>query len=675
MVYIGNNALAANGRGIEPSLVDPRLPVNWKSADRSGASMHHGPSYRRAPPRTRAGYLKWLAGGRRDRSAHVDYVLLFFYGLERRLFADLGADLHRPEVAIILAEIEGLLGVYHEERSFARKAVQLVDFVEGVRSVNTDAPPVAWDPDRARGRIPAAVRVGIGKYVAKRSAIPAGWALSYLRHHPSGQLRTPAKRVIAEFDELFAIRYKARFGQGIRAPRPARNVELSYRASSPGFDGGVFIDLGRIPDVTLEQTLISELNELAKQCDGELDAYSRLIGRRPESAGTPIAVGLLPGVLLAEHCGPILEALRAWTSEVLDGRPRAVVTFSDLTEQWSLGQTPKLTRAETAALASTLANVGVGIEPDVRFGATTPSPGTKTVLFPLPEKARAKPSPLYRAALSLVHLIAMVAAADGRINSLEQRFVAEQLEGIPGLDPSDRVRLQAHLELLAMRKPRMYGIKRKVEAMEPGDLPRVGGLLIELAAADGVVNPKEIAVLEKLFEHMGLDEAHLYSRAHSLDLGNTGPVTVREGAPTTRWELPDPGAAAPGRPVALDPAKVQARLAETDRVSNLLTGIFVEDEPPPEEESPAPGPEPGSMIEGLDGPHSRLLDALVTRSEWDRGSVEELARSLGLPFLNGALDVINQAAFESCGDGIVEGDDPIVLNAYALEELTKMISS
>ncbi len=672
MVYVGNGALAANGLGPEPSLIDPRLPVSWRSPDRTGASVPRNPSYRGANPRARAAYLEWLAGGRMDGSAHIGYVLLFFYGLERRLFADLGADLHHPEVAVILAEVERLLRIYREAHPFPWSAGRLLDFVEGVRSVKSGSKPVSPVPEHVKVGVPAAVRVEIGKYVAKGSAIPVEWALSYLRHHPEGRLRTPAKRVAAEFDELFGIYYGARFGPGFRVQEPPRKIKLSYRAASSGFDGGVFMALDGIPDVTMEPALITDLNELAKQCDGELDAYSRLIGRRPDSAGTPIAVGLLPGVLLAEHCGPILEALRAWTSEVMDGRSRAVVSFRDLAEQWSPGHTSKLTRAETVALASMLASVGVGIEPDVRFGANTPSPGTKTILFPLPEEARAKPTPLYRAALSLVHLSALVAAADGRINSHEHRFVAQRLEGIPGLDPSDRVRLQTHLELLAMRKLRMYGIKRKVEAMEPGDLLNVGSLLIELAAADGAVNYEEIAVLEKLFDHMGLDEAHLYSRAHTLDLEKTGPVTVREGAPTSRWALPDPGAAAaPDRPVALDPAKVRARMAETDRVANLLTGIFADDEPQPGMESPAPGPEPGSLIKGLDGPHSHLLDALVSRSEWDRGSVEELARSLGLPFLDGALDVINQAAYESCGDGIVEGDDPIVLNAYALEELIR----
>ena len=672
MVYVGSGALAVNGHGTEPSLIDRRLHVNWKSPDRTGGSMQSGRSYKRAGPRARAGYLEWLAGGRRDGSAGIGYVFLFLYGLERRLFADLGADLQHPEVAIIQAEVERLLDIYREESSFAWSAGQLRDILEGVRSVSTDAQPVPWTPGRARHGVPAAVRVGIGKYVANRSAIPAGWALSFLRHHPERRLRTPASRVPTEFDDLFDIRYGERFGPGLRVRKPTRKLELNYRATSPGFDGGVFVKLAGLPDVTLEPAPIAKLNELAAQCEEELDAYSRMIGRHPDGTGTPAAVGLLPDVLIGKHGGPVLERLRAWTLETLSGSPWAVVTLREVVEHWSPGHTSKLTRTAARALASMLGAIDVGIEPDVRLGAPTPSPGTRMVLFPLPGGAGGQPTLVYRAAQSLVYLSALVAAADGTINPLEQRFVAERLEGITGLDTADRVRLLAHLTYLGAGRLRMYGMRRRVDAIEPSDLPKVGSLLIELAAADGGVNREEIATLEKLFEHMGLDEAHLYSRAHALDLGDPGPVTVLEGAPGTRWDVPEPGAGAAGSgPVTLDPAKVRARLAETDRVSDLLTGIFVDDDPPPEAGPRARPPAPGSTVAGLDGPHSQLLRALGSRPEWDRDSVAEMARSFGLPFLDSALDVLNETALDACGEALVEDGDPIVLNGYALEELAR----
>ena len=684
MVYVGSGALAANDSGIEPSLIDPGLPVHWKHSDRVGNTMGDRPSYQRVSPRARAAYLKWLAEGRRNRFAYIGYVFLFFYGLERRLFFDLGADLDHPEVAVIVAEIERLLGIYGDDSSFSRCARDLLDFVEALRSTNTDTQPVPWDPDRKGWQIPAAVRVGIGRYVAKRSGIPAEWALSYLRYHPETRLRTPAKRCEAEFDELFKIRYRARFRYGIKMRRPARSLQLLYGAASGGFSGGVSVTLDAIPDITSVSGPINKLKDLSEQCTYELDLYSRFIGRRPDEAGTGAAISLLPDVLLASRGGPILDELRSWTSEALAGRSSAVVRFDDLMERWSPGRAAKLGKRDAVSLASLLGKIGVGIEPDVRFGTSMPKPGSYAVLFPLPAGASTAPSPAYPVALSLVHLTAVVAGADGRISSNQRQYLAEHIENIPGLGEGERVRLQSHFLFLTTGKLSMFGMKRKVEALPTEDRTAVGEFLINVAAADGVVSPEAIGRLTRVFGYLDLDETDVYRHVHALSFGDRGPVIVRAASPGARWAVPEPVADTRQPPaVVLDPARVEARLAETAHVTALLSDIFADDTPavmgPPSADGGAapptpPGrptisPVPESTIEGLDAAYSALVTALAARSEWDRGVVEEIAESLGLPFLDGALDVINEAAMDACGEPLVEGDDPLELNAYAIEEL------
>lgn len=113
---------------------------------------------------------------------------------------------------------------------------------------------------------------------------------------------------------------------------------------------------------------------------------------------------------------------------------------------------------------------------------------------------------------------------------------------------------------------------------------------------------------------------------------------------------------------------MQVRIAETARVSSFLAGIFTEENPP--ETAPAPtDPDFGSTVEGLDGAHRRLLSAMASEPEWERRAVEEMAVSLGLPLLDGALDVINEISMDACGEPVVEGFDPVVLNPYAVKEL------
>ena len=682
MVYVGSGAKSVGGHGTEPCLIDPRLPIDWRRPDWAGTTMGYWPSYDSVDKRARAAYLSWLIDDRRNESAYIGYVFLFFYGLERRLLIDLNSDIDQPEVAVLVTEIERLLDIFGDNRSFAGYAGNLLGLIEAMRSVDADQQPVPWDPDYEGREVPTAVRIGVGRYVAAGLEIPAGWALSYLRYHPEGYLRTPATRCRSEFDALFMMRYQARFGEGIKVRRPAKNLAFSYRPASDGFGGEVSYTVNAIPDITSVIGPINKLKDLGAECTDELAAYSRFLGRRPEEAGTAAAMALLPGDLLATHGGPVFDNIRAWTSNLLAGNSSVVVPLDELVQRWAPGRTDNLAKRDAVSLASLLGKIGVGVEPDVRFGAATPKWGSDLVLFPLPAGAAAAPSPVYTAAMSLVHLTAVVAAADGLISAAEQKYLAEHVEHVLGLDVAERVRLEAHLAFLATGKLGMAGMKRRVEALPVEERAAVGRFLVDVAAADGVVSPEEITTLTKVFGHLGLDEADVYRQVHGLGTGDAGPVTVRGGEPTTRWALPDPSADAP-KPsaVVLDPAKVQARLAETARVTALLTDIFADDEepvavPPPERAAAAPTPaqptttpRPESRIEGLDAAHSALATALAGRPEWDRGEVEELAESLGLPFLDGALDVINEAAMDACGEPLAEGDDPVELNAYAIEEL------
>ena len=688
MVYVGSDTRSAAGDGGEPCLIDPRLRVKWRRPDWGGESMGYWPSYDGIQPSARAAYLSWLAGGRRDEAAYIGYVFLFFYGLERRLFVDLGSDCHHAETDTIVAEVEQLLDIYGGNSSFSGYASALLDFVGGLRAADTETEVVSWDPAYRRREVPAAVRVGIGRYVGRGLRIPPEWALSYLRYHPDvRRLRMPARRCPSEFDELFKVRYRDRFGNGVKVRRPARKLELSYRPASGGFGSEVSVTIDSIPDVTSVIGPINKLKDLAMKCTDELDAYSRFVGRHPDKAGTAEATGLLPDVLLASRGGPVVADLRGWASERLAGRSRAVVSVDDLVGRWSPERTTKLTKRETVSLAALLGKLGVGVEPDVRFGAPTPKPGSKAVLFRLPEGSSTAPSATYTAAMALVHLTALVAAADGTITAEEQQHLSEHVERTMTLDPTERVRLESHLAYLGSGKLGMAGVKRKVEALPLQERTAVGGFLVGVAAADGVISPEEIITLTKVFGYLGLDEAHVYRQVHAVGTGDAGPVTVREAKPDARWSIPAPtmDPQQPPARVELDPAKVEARLAETAHVTALLTEIFAEDESPagtdeaqiwghgePEvtaAESGVPAAT-GVTIGDLDVPHSAFVLALTERQEWVRSDLEDLAEALGLPFLDGVLDAINEAALDACGEPLVEGDDPLELNTYAIEELS-----
>ena len=694
MIYLGSGVSSATGYRPEPCLIDPDLPVNWRKPDRIGLTLDAWPSYNNADPRARAAFLEWLAGGRSDELVDTGYVLMFFFGLERRLLVDIGPDLSHPEIPVIAAEILRLAAVYGHDDAISTPALSLLSFLDALALRHADVRSDQTVLDEPWEQSTFAVLMGLGKLVADDSKVPPEWALAYLYHHPKSNLRTPAHRCPSEFGELFMERYRTRYRGGMKIRRPARDLRIAYEPASHGFrgftfpgfgglegdyrlagdfefgyDGHVEITLDGIPDVSRLTAPIKRLWKLAWECAEELDAYSRFIGKHPDRARSAAATCLLPDVLFEARGGPILDQLRNWTSETLAGRSTTVVALADLVAQWSPGRNGKLTTGEAKSLAALLGRLGVGIEPDVRLGATTPKPGSSAVLFPLPEGAGDTPSNAYHVAKRLLHLAAVVAGADGWISPRRLSFAVEQIGQIYDLDTAERRRAGAHMEFLATGRLGMHGVKEKVRMISEEARPAVGGLLVSLAMSDGAASPKQITALEKMFGHLGLDDAELYRQLHGLHLDDPVPVEMRGTRSAPRWAIPSAAQTArPISPAPLDAEKVQIRMAETARVSSFLADIFTEETPA--EAAPAPtDPDFGSIVEGLYGAHGRLLFAMASEPEWERRAAEEMAVSLGLPLLDGALDVINEMSMDACGEPVVEGFDPVVLNPYAVKEL------
>ncbi|MCB9373153.1 MAG: TerB N-terminal domain-containing protein [Microthrixaceae bacterium] len=678
MIYVGTGVASAAGHGIEPALIDPRLRVDWARPDWQGLGFSYWPSYDRIPEQARAAYLSWLAGTR-DQPVQIGYVFLYFYGLERRALTDLGISATDPELELIVAEVNRLLAIYGPaSSSFDGYASSFLNLLSAVKAVHEPISPPDHHAAKRSWEIPLTVRIGLGRFVAAGRPIPASWALSLVRTHPEAYLRTPAKRCPDEFDALFKLRYCAKYGDGMVVAAPKATVSVTYRPASAGFRGQIHHRLEAIPDITGLAGPINKLREIAGMCTDELDAYSRFVGRHPESKGSPRAVGLLPADLVAGGSSASIGQVRDWVQEHIAKGP-SVVSFDDLVELWSPGHAAKLVKADAVSIASLVEKFGAGVEPDVRFGAATPKPGSTAVLFPQSPGAPAAPSPGYSAAATLVHLTAVVAAADGSVSPEERAQVADHIETVLGLNEFERSRLNAHLLWLTAGKPALGGMKRRLEALTAAQRASIGRLLVDVAAADGQVTPDEITTLTKVYRLLCLDEADVYRTVHALASGDAGPPTVRPAEHEKRWSIPAAPTIddieSPVVAVRLDPEIVAARLAETATVTALLADIFTDDEPETDSAS-HPAAEASVVddadvvpIEGLDGAHSALAHRLRSQSSWDRSEAGEIAASLGLPLLDGALDRINEAALDLCGDPLVEGDDPLEINHYAVEEL------
>lgn len=70
----------------------------------------------------------------------------------------------------------------------------------------------------------------------------------------------------------------------------------------------------------------------------------------------------------------------------------------------------------------------------------------------------------------------------------------------------------------------------------------------------------------------------------------------------------------------------------------------------------------------MDEAHSALARMLVSRPEWTRDELLDVAADMDL-MLDGALEQINEAAFDTHDMPFVDGDDPVMVNSEILEKL------
>ncbi len=653
LIYVGTSLPASNGEP-DPCLINPSLSI---SAHDSGAERDVGYwwSYSQIPPSARRSYLMWLAGGRQDPNVDVGYAFLFFYGLERRVLLDAP---HDPEAAaelpIIAEEVQRLLKIFGERSgSFRYHASELLDWLS-----LANPPPLYRNPVPSFPRtfeLPLYVRLALGQTAIDRVPVPADLALAWARLEPSIRLRTPATRCAKEFDDLFRYKYKDAHGDGILLPRNRTKLKFVYRPASGGFRwrGEIKMSFGDIPDVTALTAPLRSLQSLVEDTTVELEAYSRLVGRNPDAKTSIEALLLLPVRMWPDTTRKNLAMLKVRLTRA----PRVMLLGELLA---LLGAQDALTRDKMKTLVCALDAIKVGFEPDILVGAKFPKINDKIVVFATsPEDASARATPAYRAAALTLELSSSIAAADGEIGADEFEHLRQEVQRWCHLSAAHRDRLTAHLALLREAPVSLSTIRKKLEGLASNQKEAIAAFMATVAQADGVVSPDEVKILERAYKALGVEPKKVFSDLHAVAAG-------------ARPEGTSPQAVEPGG-FKLDRARIATLQKETQQVSALLASIFTEEEPAPVQSTPEPEPEASESprpegVLGLDTSHAAFARLLLSRPQWTREELDDVALDLEL-MLDGALERINEASFEAYDIPFTEGDDPIEVNAELLRRL------
>jgi uncharacterized tellurite resistance protein B-like protein len=651
MLYVGGRLKALNG-GPEPCLISGQHTVA-RVGNYRARQMGYWPSYAEASPEERRAYLNWLSEGRSNPDCDIGYVFLFFYGLERRVILDSREDpAARNDWPAIIVELRRLLAIYGEKSgSFNQYAGELLSWIElDGKSSQLYKQPV---PDFPRTRdLPPYLRLALGQAAVDRAPLPAHLALAWIRLSPECYLRTAATRCPNEFERLFAQRYYEVLGPGLVLPKNRTKLKFVYRAASAGLRGAnVSMTFGEVPDVTALTAPIRKLMEIANQCTDELGSYSRLVGKDPDAAGALEGLLLLPATLWPAAAQ---EKLRALTAQMREGR--LSLPLKELLAVLG-GANQAFNRDRVRGLARALEGAEIGMEPHVLCGTKAPGEQDTIVLFsqPLMDSDVGSRTEYQTAALTL-QLASAVAQADGDFHDREVAHLRAQIEGWAHLTLAERRRLHAHLQWLTTSPMDLVALKKKLEPLPAAARETLAAFMATLTQADGFVSPDEVKFLEKVYKALGVEPKRVFSDIHTAGSGGTPASPVQAGK----------------QGFHLDAERIAALQEDTVRVSALLSKIFAEEadstpapaaltsEPELEDEAKAPL--------GLDEDHSVLLRLLLSRPEWTRAELEDAAADLDL-MLDGAMEQINEAAFEAFDEPLFEGEDPISVNTKLFEKV------
>ncbi len=672
MLYVGTGLPSAEGqRFLEPSLIDPKLPIKQSGEPNGKFHIGYWPEYKELSPEAKYAYLQWLADGRKNPRTNIGFVFIFFYGLERRLLSDSQTSKAAlAEAADIINEAQRLLNIYSRHGSFKRYATKFVDF--GRVKFTPNKISINVPKEKNYDEFPLSLQVGLSYYCAKTKPIPAEWALYWYQNYPFHKgLRTAAGRCEKEFLTLYEKKYRDKFGAGLMLKEPKKRLKLSYRPATRSISSEQTLTLESLPDALKLIRPLKQIEEVVESAIDELDPYSRYLGRNPGDTSSLPALSLLPKGIDLRGYGDGISGLEETIRKVLGQKSGAVFRASDILDHWSFKSDGKISKNENLSVINLLDRLGYSVEPDIRFTNMKIVPSGKLVVFKKTGDVPDSPTKEYQMAHLILSLAMAVSSSDGEISGEEKRHLANHLQTCLKLSTGERTRLSALFTYLTIEPPKLSSLRKHLEGVNNEQRRAILEFLISIANADNRVDPEEIKILKKIYQFFGFDPESIYHDIHS---GQTKyakePVVVKTSQYDSSHEYGIPAEKQPKEEaLSLDEIRLRSIVQDTNRVFGVLKDIFEEDQAPSNSNQEQEKIDPDlPAIASLDSEHSTIVRKLVERDIFPRNEFEDLCDKFQL-LPDGVIETINESFIEAYDDMLIEAEEDLVINQAMSKEI------
>lgn len=677
LIYVGSTLKTPIGAE-DPCLINPEQPIAFRSIP--VRLDGYWPSYGHIDPQARRTYLEWLASGRKRPNIDIGYVFLYFYGLERRAIFDAALDsaLMR-DYPMLAVELTRLLGIYgNSSASFKKYAEQLLDWITFTHDPKLYASTNFAKIENSLMKI----KFALGQASVDATPIPAKLIRAWIKQERHlFSIKTLAMRFGSQFDAIFETKYREQFGSGIVVKPNKEKLKFTYAPASSGFSDktGISMRFKDIPDLTMAYSTIDSINAIIEDATRAIEPFSRYMSRNPQGATDLEGLVLLPSYLWPTLFRQKLHELKRAVLKA----PMAM-TYQELMATLSAGTPLKKDKFE--ALTQSLTGISIGIEPDFCLTSKVPRTDETIVLFDLPNLPDpGRDTTNYNTCLLTVKIASAVMKEDADFNKSAFNYLNPQLQFWTHLPANHRARLSAQLRILHARPIKLHTLSKQIQDLSQGAKNAIIACMATLVKSDRILTAYDVRFMQRVYVALGLDATH-----YLLDHQSILAADDKKKAAISKTQLHSTTTPT----FVLDPLKIAALQSETSTVDALLQNIFtqqaIEDvqanaqntlhdytiESPEILRAQSANNEHNaqsvnnlnSILPGLDAAHSAFVECLLTREVWSRAELQDIASGMEL-MLDGALERLNDAAFDAHSMPFSEGEDPVEINQNIKELL------